>query len=90
MRRLTASRSWLATRFSRLAGIDPEVLCYGAWVSVWGRWFVWVVAEAKGISPVTVRNTISRVQDNLGLDSKQQLVIWAVKGGLVEDRESSD
>ena len=42
MRRLTASRSWLATRFSRLAGIDPEVLRYGARVSVWARWFVWL------------------------------------------------
>ena len=41
------------------------------------------IAEAKGISPVTVRNTISRVQDKLGLDTKQELVIWAVKNGLV-------
>ena len=47
MRRLTASRSWLATRFSRLAGIDPEVLRHGAWVSVWGRWFVWLVVVVE-------------------------------------------
>ena len=43
------------------------------------------IAEAKGISPVTVRNTIARVQDKLGLDTKQELVIWSVKNGLVED-----
>ena len=43
------------------------------------------IAEAKGISPVTVRNTIGRVQDKLGLDTKQELVIWAVKNGLVDD-----
>ena len=43
------------------------------------------IAEAKGISPVTVRNTIARVQDKLGLDTKQELVIWAVKNGLVDD-----
>ena len=42
LRRLTASRSWLATRFSRLAGIDPEVLRYGAWVSAWARWSFWL------------------------------------------------
>ena len=42
------------------------------------------IAKAKGISPVTVRNTIARVQDKLGLDSKQELVIWAVKNGLVQ------
>ena len=46
------------------------------------------IAAAKGISPVTVRNTISRVQDKLGLDTKQELVIWAVKNGLVQERET--
>ena len=48
------------------------------------------IAEAKGIRPVTVRNTISRVQDKLGLDSKQELVIWAVKSGLVQEREPGE
>ena len=42
------------------------------------------IAEAKSISPVTVRNTIARVQDKLRLDTKQELVIWAVKSGLVQ------
>ena len=45
------------------------------------------IAEAKGISPVTVRNTISRIQDKLGLATKQELVIWAVKNGLVNEPE---
>ena len=48
------------------------------------------IAEAKGISPVTVRNTIARVQDKLGLDTKQELVIWAVRNGLVQDPVPSD
>ena len=39
---------------------------------------------------MTVRNTISRVQEKLGLPSKQELVIWAVKHGLVEDREQDE
>ena len=43
------------------------------------------IAEAKGISPVTVRNTISRIQDKLGLNTKQELVIWAVKNRLVQE-----
>lgn len=43
------------------------------------------IAEAKGISPVTVRNTISRVQEKLGLENKQELVIWAVKNGLTQN-----
>ena len=48
------------------------------------------IAEEKGISPVTVRNTISRVQAKLGLDTKQELVIWAVRNGLVQDPVPSD
>ena len=47
------------------------------------------IAEANGISPVTVRNTISRVQEKLGLGSKQELVIWAVKNRLVHDTEGN-
>ncbi len=43
------------------------------------------IAKEKGISPVTVRNTIYRVQDKLGLDTKQELVIWAVRNGLVAE-----
>ena len=42
MGRLTASRNWLATRYWQFAGIDPEVLRYGGWVSLWARWFVWL------------------------------------------------
>ena len=45
------------------------------------------IAESKGISPVTVRNTISRIQDKLGLDTKQELVIWAMKNGLIQGTE---
>ncbi len=48
------------------------------------------IAKAKGISPVTVRNTVSRVQDKLGLDTKQELVIWAMRNGLVQDPKPSD
>ena len=48
------------------------------------------IAGEKGIKPVTVRNTISRVQDKLGLDTKQELVIWAVRNGLVQDPVPSD
>ena len=42
LRPLTASRNWLATRYWQSAEIDPEMLRYGAWISVWVRWFVCV------------------------------------------------
>ena len=42
-----------------------------------------ISTEAKGISPVTVRNTISRVQESWGWTASRSSVIWAVKSGLV-------
>ena len=43
------------------------------------------IAEARGISTVTVRNTLYRVQNKLGVERKQELVIWAVRNGLLDD-----
>lgn len=45
------------------------------------------IAEARGNSIVTVRNTLYRIQDKLGIETKQGLVIWAVRNGLVNDIE---
>ena len=43
------------------------------------------IAEARGISTVTVRNTLYRIQDKLSIGTKQQLVVWAVQNGLLDD-----
>ena len=43
------------------------------------------IAEARGNSTVTVRNNLYRIQDKLGIETKQELVIWAVRNGLVDD-----
>ena len=43
------------------------------------------IAEARGITTVTVRNTLYRTQDKLGIGTKQELVVWAVRNGLVND-----
>ena len=43
------------------------------------------IAEARGKSSVTIRNTLYRIQDKLGIKSKQELVIWAVRDDLVND-----
>ena len=43
------------------------------------------IAEARGITTVTVRNTLYRIQDKLGIGTKQELVVWAVRNGLVND-----
>ena len=36
------------------------------------------ISQARGNSVVTVRNTIYRIQDKLGIGTKQGLVVWAV------------
>ena len=37
------------------------------------------IAEANGNKVVTVRNSIYRIQDKLGVDTKQEMVVWTVK-----------
>ena len=43
------------------------------------------IAEERGKKTVTVRNTLYRIQNKLGIESKQELVIWAVRNGLMDD-----
>ena len=43
------------------------------------------IAEARGIKPVTVRNAIYNIQGKLGVDTKQEIVVWAVRNGLLDD-----
>ncbi len=42
------------------------------------------IAESRGNRSSTVRNTIYHIQDKLGFDSKQEVVVWAVRNGLVD------
>ncbi len=43
------------------------------------------IAELRGNRNVTVRNTLYRIQDKLRIKTKQELVIWAVRNGLMDD-----
>ena len=43
------------------------------------------IAEAREIKPVTVRNAIYNIQVKLGLRTKQEIVVWAVRNGLLDD-----
>ena len=51
-----------------------------------GRSYVENAAE-RANTTATVRNTLYRVQDKLGIGSKQELVIWAVRNGLLDGEE---
>ena len=64
----------------RLTALERETLTLFAG----GRSYGGIAAE-RGNSTVTVRNTINRIQDKLGIRTKQELVVWAVRNGLVDD-----
>ena len=40
----------------------------------------------RGNQPVTIRNAIYAIQDKLGIGTKQELVVWAVLSGLLDER----
>ena len=43
------------------------------------------IAATRGVKVVTVRNAIYTVQVKLGVDSKQAIVVWALRNGLLDD-----
>ena len=43
------------------------------------------IAEARGNQPVTIRNAIYGIQDKLKIETKQELVVWAVRNGLLDE-----
>ena len=43
------------------------------------------IAEARDKSVTTVRNTLYRIQDKLGVKTKQEQVVWAVRNGFVDE-----
>ena len=42
------------------------------------------IGEVRQISALTVRNAVSGVQRKLGFKTRQQMVVWAVRAGLVD------
>ena len=43
------------------------------------------IAEAREVKVVTIRNAIYNIQVKLGVASKQEVVVWAVRNGLLDD-----
>ena len=44
------------------------------------------IAQARGSKPLTIRNAVYRIQDKLGIGTRQELVVWAVRSGLLDER----
>ena len=43
------------------------------------------IGEIRNNSALTVRNAVSGIQRKLGFKTRQQMVLWAVRTGLVDD-----
>ena len=43
------------------------------------------IAELRELSPMTIRNAVYRIQHKLRLTTKQEIVVWAVRNGLLDD-----
>ena len=43
------------------------------------------IADVRGNQPVTVRNAIYGIQNKLKIETKQELVVWAVRNGLLDE-----
>ena len=43
------------------------------------------IAKARGVKPVTVRNAIYGIQKKLGVGTIQELVLWCVRNGLLDN-----
>ena len=43
------------------------------------------IGEVREISALTVRNAVSGVQKKLGFRARQQMVVWAIRAGVVDD-----
>ena len=43
------------------------------------------IAEVRGNRPLTIRNAIYIIRDKLGAKSIQEMVVWAVRKGLLDD-----
>ena len=46
------------------------------------------IAEIRGNRPLTIRNAIYGIQNKLGIETKQELAVWAVRNGLLDDYET--
>ena len=47
------------------------------------------IAEARGNRPLTIRNAIYVIRDKLGAKTTQEMVVWAVRNGLLDNGSPS-
>ena len=72
-----------AHELNRLTGREREILTLFAQGLSYAA-----IAEVRGNQPVTIRNGVYGIQDKLKIGSKQELVVWAVRNGLLDESGS--
>ena len=78
---IRSSTQWeKAAKPGRLTQREREILTLFAQGMSYAR-----IADDRGNQPVTVRNAIYGIQDKLGIATKQELVVWAVRNGLLRE-----
>ena len=45
------------------------------------------IGEARGNRPLTIRNAIYLIRDKLKVKTRQEMVVWAVRNGLLDDED---
>ena len=75
-----SAREKKTSEINRLTGREQEILGLFAQGLSYAK-----IAEVRGNQPVTVRNAIYGIQDKLGIETKQELVVWAVRNGLLDE-----
>ena len=43
------------------------------------------IGDARGNRPLTIRNVLYSIRDKVGAKSRQELAVWAVRNGLLDD-----
>ena len=69
---------------SKLTGRELEILTLFSQGQSYSK-----IAQVRGNRPLTIRNAIYGIQDKLGIETKQELVVWAVRNGLLDDVQLS-
>ena len=72
----------LPTRTGRLTDREREILTLFSQGLTYAE-----IADIRGNKWVTIRNAIYGIQNKLGVGTKRELVVWAVRNGLLDDWE---
>lgn len=75
----TSAQGKKISNYGRITGREREILTLFAQGLTYAE-----IADVRGNRPVTVRNAIYGIQDKLEIETKQELVVWAVRNGLLD------